>query len=84
MILTKESVSGHKQPFRALAVEKCDNIYNSTSNPGKHYTNRRRENRSRELGKLMNTVVWDEYCSLSRYWEGGDTEKRTDMQCLQE
>lgn len=34
MRLTKESVSGHQRPFRALAVKKCDNIYNSTSNSG--------------------------------------------------
>lgn len=34
MRLRKESVSGHQRPFRALAVEKCDNMYNSTSNSG--------------------------------------------------
>lgn len=48
------------------------------------HTNRIRENRSRELGKLVNTVLGDEYCSLSKYWDGGDTEKQTDMQYMQE
>lgn len=28
----------------------------------------------------MNTVFWNEYCSLSKYWDGGDSEKQTAMQ----